>query len=448
MIIPLVRGALPLGEIADILHTEIPPSCRHATPSRLVTDSREIQHGDLFCALIGNHDGHRYTEEAAERGAVAILAEQKTNAQAPHILVPSVRLALSDWAIAVSKGKEPLRIGITGSVGKTTVKDALAAMLSVRFSVHATYGNYNNDLGLPFTILSAPHDCQMLVCELGINHPQEMSLLSRTLRPHISLITCIGHAHIGAFGNREEIAAEKREILRYAEAKGRVYVPITEPLLFMLPPRGIRREGIAPFDAYTCKKYGLSFSEEDIPRNLAYAFSSAVGKACGLSEKEITEGLLRISALNTHRKEYPINEIRIIEDCYNASPESTMAALCLLSKKQNGRRVAVLGDMLELGERSDAFHHAIGRFAAKHADLLFFFGRFAQAYADGAKAGGAHPLEAQGTPPPHYFVLPDSKQEAATQITIRLIPNDCILFKASRALKTEELIDGIKDALL
>ena len=447
MIIPLARGALPLGKLGEILRVQIPSDISTHIPRRLVTDSREISQGDLFCALMGERDGHLYAKEAAAHGAVAILAEKETEAPIPHITVPSTRRALADWAIAVTKAQCPLRIGITGSVGKTTVKDAVAAMLSTRFSVHATHENLNNDLGLPFTILSAPQNTEILICELGVNHPGEMALLSEILRPHISVITCIGHAHIGAFGSRDGIAAEKREILRYAEDGGTLYVPITEPLLFLLPPRGIRREGIAPFDAHTCQKYGIPFSEEDVPKNLAYAISTAIAKACRLTDQEISEGLTRIAALQTRRKECYHNQVRIIDDGYNASPESVMSSLLFLSRFKQGKRIAVLGDMLELGEFSCAFHHAIGRFAASCAEVLFFFGDYAYAYACGARAAGASFCGEETESKSHYFLLSGNQGRDARQIASHIEENDTILFKASRALKIESLIACVKEAL-
>ena len=437
MIIPLERGALPLGALGRILGVEVPPPDENIVPQRLVTNSKEVSAGDLFCALIGERDGHAFTEEAVKNGAVAILAERTTPAKACHIITPSVRRALADWAIAVTQDEKLLRIGITGSVGKTTVKDAVSAMLATHFFVHATYGNYNNDLGRPFTLLSAPKQCDVIVCEVGINHPGEMTELSAILRPHISVITCIGHAHIGAFGSRERIAAEKREILRHAEGEGTLFVPITEPLLFLLPPNGIQRRAVTPFDAHTCKKYGLSFEETDIPRNLAYAFGKAVGEACRLSEEEIRLGLHRIASLETRRKVYSYHGIRIIDDGYNASPESMLSALLFLASEKRGKRIAVLGDMLELGEKSDSFHHAVGRFAASHADTLFFFGDYAETYAEGASAGGAK----------QNHILSNDKTTAANEIAACLSEGDSILFKASRALRSEELIACLKHLL-
>lgn len=437
MIIPLERGAVSLGTLGRILGVEMPTPDQEIIPQRLVTNSKEVLPGDLFCALVGERDGHEFTAEAVKNGAVAILAERATPAKACHIITPSVRRALADWAIAVTEDAGLLRIGITGSVGKTTVKDAVTAMLATHFSVHATYGNYNNDLGLPFTLLSAPKQCDAIVCEMGINHPGEMSGLSKILRPHISVITCIGHAHIGAFGSRERIAAEKREILRYAQAGGYLFVPITEPLLFLLPSNGIQRKAVTPFDAHSCKKYSLSFEENNIPRNLAYAFGKAVGEACRLTAEEIALGLHRIASLETRCKTYAYHGIHIIDDSYNASPESMLSSLLFLSVKKTGKRIAVLGDMLELGEKSDAFHHAIGRFAATHADVLFFCGEYAETYAKGALAGGAKQ--------PH--ILSEDKISAANEITACLSAGASILFKASRALRLEELIVCLKERL-
>ena len=210
MIIPLKCGAIPYERLAHILHAPLPRSLRGGVPTRLVTHTGEIQEGDLFCALKGKKDGHDYIREACERGASAVISERKTEADIPHILVHSTQEALGTGAGAVTAGAFPIRIGITGSVGKTTVKEALRATLSVRFRVHATHENQNNELGLPFTLLSAPCDSEVLVCEVGISHPSEMEPLSQILRPHLSVITCIGHAHIGAFGSREKIAEEKK----------------------------------------------------------------------------------------------------------------------------------------------------------------------------------------------------------------------------------------------
>lgn len=448
MIISLGLGAMDYGEIARLCGANAPDAVLGMRPLRLVTDSREIQEGDLFCALKGLDDGHKYAVEAARRGAFAVLAEKETAASIPHIIVPSVRKALGDWAIGASKSEKLLRIGITGSVGKTTTKDAVAAMLSPRYSVHATYGNFNNDLGLPFTLLSLPKGTEIAVCELGVNHPGEMCELSRILRPHVSLITCIGHAHIGAFGTREAIAEEKLDILSHAEENGTLFVPSGEVLLSRIPPRGIRRVSVLPFDQAAYEEYALPAFRDDVGKNFALAYAAAIGKMLSLPKDTITSGLQSILSLETHRSEYRVGSMLFIDDGYNASPESMLGALRYLRAKGKGRRVAVLGDMLELGEGSERYHRAIGRFAAENADRLFFFGAYAKEYAKGAHAVGARPQGEQGDTACTFSLLKGEKEEIATAISSSLMSGDTVLFKASRALRVEKIIELIKKRYL
>ena len=445
MIIPLGLGAIRFGELGAVCKANIPLALTHREINALVTSSKEVKAGDLFCALQGKDDGHRYITEAAERGAVAVLAERRTDAPIPHILVPSVREALGAWASAVTKKQGLLRIGITGSVGKTTVKDAISATLSPFLPIHATYQNHNNDLGLPFTMLSAPKETKACICEIGVNHKGEMAPLSKILCPHISIITCIGHAHIGAFGTRESIAREKIDILSHATDGGLLLVPATEPLLTFIPPRTIRRQAIVPFSDADFQKFGIPPVENDIPRSFAFAYAAAVGTAMGLSEKQLAVGLSHIPHITGRRTEETVGSVCFIDDGYNASPESMMAALIYLSGKNSGRRIGVLGDMRELGEESAKYHHAMGRFAVRHCDILFFFGEFAKAYAAGASAAGATEYTAEKSDTVQFFVLSGQKDEISAAISSYLRPNDTVLFKASRAIRIEEIISLIKN---
>ncbi len=446
MIIPLEAGALPLGVLGSLLGTSVPPAIGGVTPSRLVTDAREIQKGDLFCALKDKRDGHAYIPDAVARGAVATIAERRVEGQGKYLLVPSVRAALAKWAAAVTRGNRPVRIGITGSVGKTTTKDAVAALLSVRFQVHATYGNRNNDLGVPFTLLSAPKETEMLVTELGISNPGEMRVLSETLRPHLAVITCIGHAHVGAFGSREAIAEEKRRILQYAAEEATLLVPVREPLLAFLPPHGIRRCEVTPFQGEDFAAYGLADCSKDVARSFSLAYAAAIGKLVGLTEEELREGLTRATHTAPRRREEALGSLLLIDDGYNASPESMVSALLYLSEK-GGKRVAVLGDMLELGERSEAFHRAVGRFAARHASLLFFFGAYAKEYARGARSAGACEVGHASKEQAEYAVLRGDCEEMAKEIAARLSGNETVLFKASRALRIEKIVTHLKESL-
>lgn len=443
MIIPLGLGAVSYGTLARLCGSTVPTTLKDCVPDRLVTDSREIQKGDLFCALKGRADGHSYANEAAERGAVAILAEKKTDAPIPHILVSSVRGALGKWASGVAASPSLLRIGITGSVGKTTTKDALFSMLSPHYAVHATHGNYNNDLGLPFTLLSAPKETKIVICELGTGGVGEMEALSNILRPHISLITCIGHAHIGAFGTREAIAKEKLRILSHAQDGGLLFVCAKESLLSLIPPKGIRRIPVLPFEMEDYKAAGLFPDTTDVSRNFALAYAQAVAKELALPSGAIREGLGRVFALKTHRTEEEYRGILFLDDGYNASPESMLGALSYLSSKAKGRRIAVLGDMLELGAESGKYHRAVGRFAMEHADLLFFYGAYAKEYALGA-ASAVPKNKRFASSKPEYTVLGGERSEIAQAVAERLQVGDTVLFKASRALKTELLISEIK----
>lgn len=448
MIIPLGLGAVSYAEIVRLCGARVYGKLPIEAPLRLVTDSREVIHGDLFCALKGFDDGHRYIKDAAARGAVAVLAEQATDAPLTHLLVPSVRRALAAYAIGVSESRSLTRIAITGSVGKTTTKDAIAAMLSPHFKVHATYGNFNNDLGLPFTILSAPKDTEIAVCEVGISHKGEMKELSRIVRPHISLITCIGHAHIGAFGTREAIAEEKLSLLSFAEENGSLLVPHGEPLLSLLPPHGIRRIAVSPFSAKDLTEYGLECAKGDVSRAFALGYAAAIGDRFSLSKNQIKEGLQTAQAIETHRHEETVEKICLIDDGYNASPESVLGALTYLGVRGKGGRVAVLGDMLELGENSARYHRAVGRFSVRHAERLFFIGAYAEEYACGAKAGGGVSDVDKGEGKSVFSILEGSREEIAASIAANLKEGDTVLFKASRALEIEKIVALVKKQIL
>lgn len=448
MIISLGLGAVSYAEIVRLCGARVYGRLPTDPPRRLVTDSREIIHGDLFCALKGGDDGHRFIKDAAARGAVAVLAEHATDAPTTHLVVSSVREALAAFAIGVSGKSGLTRIAITGSVGKTTTKDAIAAMLSPHFKVHATYGNFNNDLGLPFTLLSAPKDTEIAVCEVGVSHKGEMKALSRIVRPHISLITCIGHAHIGAFGTREAIAEEKLELLTFAERNGALLVPHGEPLLSLVPPHGIRRIAVSPFSAKELTEYGLKGAEGDVSRAFALGYAAAVGKRFLLSKDSIKEGLQKSLLLETHRHEETVEKIHFIDDGYNASPESVLGALTYLGARGKGRRVAVLGDMLELGKNSARYHRAVGRFSVRHAERLFFIGAYAEEYACGAKAGGGESDVDTGEEKSVFSILEGAKEEIAALIAADLKEGDTVLFKASRALEIEKIVALVKKQIV
>ena len=424
MIIPLLTGRRPLGELASLL--DAPWEGKDAFPSRLVTDSREIEKGDLFCALKGKDDGHLYAKEAEKRGAVAILAERKTEAALPHILVDSVPSALLRWASLALAARPVLKIAITGSVGKTTAKEKCAAVLKERYKTHKTEGNRNNHLGVPFTVLSMPLDTEALVLELGMNNRGEIKALSSAVRPDVAIITNIGYAHIGRLGSREAIAEAKMEILSGMQATAPLLIPMGEPLL---APCFTRRQ----------LHYVLPLSEKEAPfpiptdigERWGLGFALRLGRLLGISEDALWRGLLDAAKAPTRRQVFTLRGVTLINDTYNASPESTIAALDLLQEQRGkGKRIALLGTMLELGDASSLLHRAVARHAARCADYLLYYGEEEEAVLSGALGGGM----------PKERILTFPTLEKAKPVLLALMAKgDAILFKASRGMYAERL---------
>ncbi len=430
MIIPLHAGRRSLMALAALLGTRLSSS---VTPYRLVTRSNEVREGDLFCALRGRDDGHFYTREAYENGACAVLVERTTDVPCPHIIVSDVRRALSLWASVTLHRHACTRIGITGSVGKTTTKNAAHAVLSKAFRVHATPGNFNNELGLPFTVLSMPVETEILIAELGTNAPGEIAALSAVLLPHRSLITRIGHAHLGAFGSRAAIADEKSALFRMTAPSGHVFYPADEPLLARSCLPHQKRH---PITSASNDELGLPLPLHS-PLRAAFSFAAALGRSFNVPEDSIHKGLIAAHDLQSKPIE-AARGIRLIDDTYNASPESMVAALRCLKEYTGGRRVAVLGQMAELGTTATAWHKRIGRLAAESADIFLCFGPYAAAYASGAAEC------------PHCTVLVHSSADSAA-IASRLAPllqeKDTVLFKASHAEHAEDILHALLNQL-
>lgn len=441
MIINLGIGSVSPQKLA--LYTKakqslsLPLTCR---PTRLVTHASEVSHGDVFCALKGTKDGHAFIEEALARGASFVLCERAPSPDTPALIVENTLLALADWATECLKEQKITVIAITGSVGKTTLKNTLSCFLSAHAPTHATEGNYNNALGVPFTVLSAPKGSRYLVAECGSNHPGEIEYLSRILRPDVAVVTCIGHAHIGAFGSREGIAKEKLSIARHIKPKGALFLPFGEALTASLAPVDYSRIFVKLPTEKERKAWNLD--EGDIPSLWAIAYTKAVARHIGLPFDSPSGDLIRASS--SRRKVYEEKGVLWIEDCYNASPESVYAALLSLSAR-DGIKLAVLGDMLELGERAPAMHRAMGKLAALWANKCFFFGSHAEDYAAGAREAGALPSEHANRT---YFVLQGDTNEMTKQILPHIQKGCAVLAKASHALRAEALLYQIKETFV
>ncbi len=434
MIVSLGIGHMPYKEIAALTGARCTAELPQNTfPSRLVTHSQEVASGDIFCALHGKTDGHAFIEEAISRGASAVLAETVPHPSLPALLVKDTNEALGAWAKGALLNTKITVVAITGSVGKTMTKDAINTVLSQVHKTHATHQNQNNAIGVPFTILSAPKDTEILIAECGTNSPGEIAYLSSLLLPDVSVITCIGHAHIGAFGSREAIAKEKLSLLRHAKKGGCALLPYGEPLTALIPPNGIKRIAVKS-SANVLRMPHVPNADSALIMALSYAEATAI--TIKMSSQSIRNGLQK--AVHLSRRICTEEKgVKWIDDSYNASPESVYGALVYLSSEK-GRKIAVLGDMAELGEQTEALHRAMGKMAAMHADLVFFFGEFASFYAQGARTASTAA----------EIVFCDTactQKEIASTILPYIKQGDSILFKASHALHAEKILYQLKE---
>lgn len=441
---------LSVRELCRVLH--LPPPTEEQSFSGITTDSRLVEPGDLFIPLQGEHDnGHRYLHEAQARGAAMILSE---NGDEGCLHVGSTRKAL----IALGKGRlseiAPTVIGITGSVGKTGAKDAIAAVLATHYRVHRTAKNENNDLGLAYTLLALPRDCQMLVLELGSNHPGEIAALSEVAPPDMAVITAVGAAHIGAFGSREAILREKAAILSRPHTKHLLLngddpllrkMEVGIPTCFIGTEAGCDLRAEKVFTSRFGTTYTLTTEKAQHrvflrgtgrPRIYSSLFALGVANILSLPFPSSAEALFRMTYAESRQSIEAVGGVLLIDDSYNASPEAVAEALSLLSSVASGReRYAVLGDMLELGEMAEDLHREAGQLAAQKADHLYAFGIYAHAYARGALEGGMSREQI------HTF---EDAEKAAHSLTAHLSDGAVVLVKASHTMHGSLIVTAIK----
>ncbi|MBO5034314.1 MAG: UDP-N-acetylmuramoyl-tripeptide--D-alanyl-D-alanine ligase, partial [Oscillospiraceae bacterium] len=396
-----VNGRL-MGEFSDL----------EATVEKVETDSRTIGEGSLFIPLVGERfDGHAYIESALEAGAAGCLTQRERESYLPgkfYIKVENTHRALRDLAVWYRRKFHVPVVAVTGSVGKTTTKDMIAAVLSERFDVLKTDGNKNNDIGLPLTLLRLESHHQIAVVELGINHPGEMDYLSGIAQPDVVCITNIGDSHIEAFGCRENTLAAKAEIFNHAKAGALAVLNGDDPLLLTL-------KGKTPGKAVFCGRgEGLDFwvgelesdwrsqiscdvvtptgsCRMDIPalgEHMIYPtlMATAVGEYFGMTAEEVAEGVRKFAPTKMRmnilaRK----NGITILDDAYNANPQSMRAAIEVLDGYTGEYKIAVLGDMFELGPLASVLHAGVGEaLGHSHVDCLVAVGELAKNIYDAA----------------------------------------------------------------
>jgi UDP-N-acetylmuramoyl-tripeptide--D-alanyl-D-alanine ligase len=379
---------------------------RAGTPPRVVIDSREVRPGDLFVGLPGEHvDGGAFAGAAREAGAWDVL----------------VGLAeLQSLATAWRRELGAQVIGITGSVGKTSTKDILRALLARHRRVHASRANFNTEIGLPLEVLAAPAGTEVLVLEMGMRGAGQIAELAAIAEPDVGVITAIGAVHLELLGTMEAIARTKAELIQHVRV---AVVPADEPLLEPFLPAGVE---VVRFgnDESVLDALELPFTSAHMRRNAQAAVAAA--RAVGVEPSGVVE--LELSAMRGQVRQH--DGVTIIEDCYNANPLSMRAALDdLATKRPAGRRIAVLGDMLELGPTERDEHRDIGRHAAASGvDVLVTVGALAAEMAE-PFGGEAHSVA--------------DAAEAAELVRSLVAPGDLVLVKASRGVALEAVTEAL-----
>lgn len=435
---------LHLSEVARILKTDFTIDTKI---NAISTDSRNCEKNDLFFAICGeNFDGADFINEAKAKGAYTV-----SNRNNSDFTVENAENALLSVASEYKKIIAPkYTIAVTGSVGKTTVKDFVNFLLSAVMKTHKTEGNFNNTIGLSYTLLSAKTGTEALVCELGMNHRGEIDLLSRAINPDISIITNIGTAHIGNLGSREEIARAKLEI-ENGMSGGKTIIKKDERLLLNTQnPYYISysdRSADLFINLIETNPNGSSFSvktksfEKKFETKLysqhtidSLAFAIAVCDIIGIEVNNIDLAIKNISHKILRQKFINSNGYTFYDDAYNSSPEAVIADFDMLARLGNNNS-AILGDMLELGEHSEALHRYIGTECAKHGfKKLYAFGKYASFIAEGATGGGMKKE--------NVFINTDLKSPEITALSVKNSYNsETLLVKASHSVNASRIIE-------
>lgn len=477
---------MTLTQIADACHGVLFRAEGRADleVSGVVMDSRQVERDYLFIAAEGERvDGHSFISEVFDKGALAIVCEREPlDSKGPYILVKNSFTALKEIAAWYRMQLEVTVVGITGSVGKTSTKEFISSVLSQKYRVLKTEGNYNNEIGMPLTILKLRKEHEIAVLEMGISDFGEMHRLSSIARPDVCVLTNIGQCHLENLGTREGILKAKTEIFDFMNEKGTVIINGDDDMLSTLqtvkgkkPIRFGRNKSTAFLseqpgnDIYAsdivsrglfgssclihrnpCEALPYNADVESSPFTVAIPLpgehmvlnalaATATGLLLGLNCDEIATGIESVKSLGGRSNILRTEKWTIIDDCYNANPVSMKAALDLLSKADT-RRVAILGDMFELGPSEESLHYEIGTYAVNSgAEVLLCAGNLARQIFQGAKE--AVVIERDIQKELYYFKTRDEMIEALPDI---LHPQDTILVKASHGMGFEHVVKALQ----
>ena len=429
--------------------------------SNITIDSRTACAGSLFIALPGNNvDGHQFVEHVLSNGGYAIVKQGYETEHLERVIVVSDPLhALQQLATAHLKFLKIPVVAVTGSNGKTTTKDLIASVLDAKYSVHKTQGNFNNEIGLPLTVLELEQNHEIVVLEMGMRGLGQITNLTKIAPPNVSVITNVGPVHLELLGSMEHIARAKSEILAGMNPEGLAvlngddqyvcqYASTVGKVIFY--GKGIENDLYArdiEVDHNGSVTYNLVWQSKKHQVFLPFpgihnVYNSLAAIGVGLHFKIPIEqciAALRDVSLSKMRLEIipGVDDIRVINDAYNASPASMQAALDTLAVMENaGRKIAVLGDMLELGTISHTAHEQVAVNASKICDLLVFVGKYCSIMKKAAVKAGFSPTQIR--------IYPQA-DDAAAEINSYIIENDLILVKASRSVALEQVVEVLAE---
>lgn len=426
--------------------------------NKLCIDTRKVEKDDVFLAIKGaNFNGNDFALKALELGASIVIVDEikfaieDINTNGTIIKVKNTRQALLDLAKFYRKKLGLKVIGVTGSTGKTSTKDLIAALLSDKYKVFKTKGNFNNDIGLPLMILELTCDYDVAVLEMGMSSLGEIELLADVARPDIAVITNIGLSHIENLKTQENILKAKMEISAFFDENNVLIINGEDEFLKNISSKSFKVKKIGYNHEYDVYASNIILREEET-EFLAHAFGEEavftlpmagkhnvlntmlaieVAECLNVSFKEMILGLDNIEATSMRLQVIKREGLTIINDCYNASPDSMKSSLDVLSAYRNCRRVAILGDMYELGNEAKRAHFEVGQYAKDKVDLLIVIGEHINNFKDGFKNDN--------------IIMYNTKEECIKELESIVNKDDVVLVKASRGVKLEDVVKKLEE---
>ncbi len=458
--------ALSLAQLADVVGARLSgiADANAVRTTMLCTDTRELGTGDVFVCLRGpNFDGHRFASQALEAGAAAVITEAGVDVAGPQLVVEDTRVALAavgGYARGLADEHLEAVVAITGSNGKTSTKDLCAAALSTRWKTVRSRRSFNNSIGVPRTLFDLDPDVGALVAEVGTNAPGEIAELAAIVRPHVAVITNIQPAHLDGLSSLAGIAREKGALLDALVGPAVSILNRDDGMFEELAERapgpvvsfGLDDRADVVATAVDCHATGTTLEVDGrcsvalrhLGRHAALNALAAIAAACasGVPLGNAAAALADVPPPDGRFEVRDLGTLTVIDDSYNANPGSVAVALDVFGQLDvRGRRIAVIGDMLELGKASERLHREVGAHAvAAHLDLLIAVGECAQYVADGVTDGA----QMLGVPEPAVAVCA-SRDEAFARLAAALQRDDAVLVKASRGMHLEVLVGALAE---